>query len=356
MDRRQFLSAVSILGSCRFVPAEKAFASQTADSNIHQAEAASSPDAERVLRVGIVAIGNSGIWILNRLYGKLPRLFRSVAVDTNPLLMHRVAADRRILLGNRSNNIDPATACVLAEATADEIASSIKGVDQLFILADMGGSMEAEVASVVARNAHRANIFTIGAVINPPGYPKTIGHQIAQDGGERLVQLGIPTTSLFERRYRSKSWGATSLPEQIQAAIAFERLYRSTVVSQEGGRQSLVSLDREGIQAVFSQMDGGRMVVGYGSANGPDSSQLSAYRAISHPLFDADRERSDIEVLVSIEAGPERLKLREVNRVLDVIRDACPYCIQIFGAFRNPLLNDDFRITVVAPEAPWKKT
>lgn len=84
--------------------------------------------------------------------------------------------------------------------------------------------MEAEVASVVARNAHRANIFTIGAVINPPGYPKTIGHQIAQDGGERLVQLGIPTTSLFERRYRSKSWGTTSLPEQIQAAIAFERL------------------------------------------------------------------------------------------------------------------------------------
>lgn len=348
MDRRQFLSAVSVLGSCGFAHADMAFASATADSNIHQAEDASSPDAEHALKVGIVAIGSSGSWILNRLHGKLPCLFRSVAVAADPLLMHRVSANRRILLDNQSRNIVPLAGTVLAAAAADEISRLIEGVDQLFILTDMGSTMEAEVTSVVARHAHRANVFTIGAVSSPTGYPKIFDHQIAQ-GRQRPIEYGVPTISLSDRRYR----GGTTFPSQTEIAVAFERLYRSVVLSQESD-QSFISLDRDSVREVFSQIEGSRMVVGYGSANGSDSAQLAANRAISQLLFDADRERSDIEVLAFIEAGPGRLKMREINRVLSVISDALPYCIPVFGALANPLLNDDFHVTVVVPEAPWK--
>jgi cell division GTPase FtsZ len=94
------------------------------------------------------------------------------------------------------------------------------------------------------------------------------------------------------------------------------------------------------------------MVIGYGSASGPDGSQLAASKAISHQYFDADREQSDIEFLVSIEARPGCLKLREVVRAMDVIRDAFPFCTLILGAFRNPMLDDDFNVTVVAPATP----
>lgn len=348
MDRRQFLSAVSVLGSCGFANADIAFASATADSNFLQAEDASSPDTEHALKVGIVAIGRFGSRILNPLHGKLPCLFRSVAVATDPLLMHRFFADRRILLDNQSRNIDPVAGPILAEGAADEFSRLIEGVDQLFIIADMGSTMEAEVASVVARHAHRENVLTIGAVSSPLGYPKIFGHQIAQ-GPQRLIELGIPTISLSDRRYR----GATTFPGLTETAIAFERLYRSAVLSQEND-QSLLSFDRDSVREIFSQIDGSRMVVGYGSANGSDSAQLAAYRAISHFLFDVDRERSDIEVLAFIEAGPDRLTMREINRVLGVISDALPHCIPVCGALPNPLLNDDFHVTVVAPGAPRK--
>lgn len=350
MDRRQFLSAVSVLGSCRFAHPDMAFASRTADSDIFHAEDASSPDTEHALKVGVVAIGSSGNWILNRLHGKLPYLFRSAAVATDPLLMHRVSADRRFLIDNQPSNIRPVAGPALAAAVADEISRLIEGVDQLFILADMGSTREEEVASVVARHAHRANIFTVGAVSSPLGDPKNFGHQLAE-GHKRLIELGVPTISLSDRRYR----GATTLPGLMETAIAFERLYRGAVLSQESD-QSFISLDRDSVREFFSQIEGPSMVVGYGSANGADSAQLSAHRAISHFLFDADRERSDIEVLVFIEAGPRRLKMREINRVLGVISDALPYCIPVFGALPNPLLNDDFHVTVVAPEAPWKTT
>lgn len=348
MDRRQFLSAVSVLGSCGFAHADIAFASATADSNFLQAEDVSSPDTEHALKVGIVAIGSSGSWILNRLHGKLPCLFRSVAVATDPMLMHRVSADRRFLIDNQPGNIRPVAERALAAAAADEISRLIEGVDQLFILTDMGNTMEAEVASVVARHAHRANIFTIGAVSSPPGYPKIFGHQIAQ-GRQRLIELGVPSISLSDRRYR----GATTLPGLMETAIAFERLYRGAVLSQESD-QSFISVDRDSVREIFSQIEGSRMVVGYGSANGSGSAQLAAHRAISHFLFDADRERSDIDVLAFIEARPDRLMMREINRVLGVISDALPYCIPVFGALPNSLLNDDFHVTVVAPEASWK--
>lgn len=348
MDRRQFLSAVSVLGSCGFAHADMAFASAPADSNTLQAEDASSPDTEHALKVGIVAIGSSGSWILNRLQGKLPRLFRSVAVGTDPLLMHRVSADRRFLIDIQPSNIHPVAQPDPAVAAADEISRMIEGVDQLFILADMGSTMEAEIASVVVKHAHRANIFTIGAVSSSPGYPKILGQQIAH-GRQRLIELGVPTISLSDRRNR----GATTFPGQTETSIVFERLYRSAVLSQESD-QSFISLDRDSVREVFSQIDGSRIVVGYGSANGSDSAQLAAYRAISHFLFDADRERSDIEVLAFIEAGPGRMKMREINRVLGVISDALPYCISVCGAIPNPLLDDDFHVTVVAPEAPRK--
>lgn len=348
MDRRQFLSAVSVLGSCGFAHADMAFASAPADSNTLQAEDASSPDTEHALKVGIVAIGSSGNWILNRLHGKLPRLFRSIAVATHPLLMHRVSADRKFLIDNQPSNIHPVARPAPAAAAADEISRLIEGVDQLFILADMGSTMEAEIASVVARHAHRANIFTIGAVSSPPGYPKIFGQQIAQ-GLQRLIELGVPTIALSDRKYRD----ATTFPGQTETAIAFERLYRSAVLSQESN-QLFISLDRDSVREVFSQIDGSRMVVGFGSANGADSAQLAAHRAISEILFDADRERSDIEVLAFIEAGPDRLKMREINQVLGVISDTLPHCIPVCGALPNSLLNDDFHVTVVAPEAPWK--
>ncbi len=214
--------------------------------------------------------------------------------------------------------------------------------------------MELDVASVLAEIANREKLLMIGAVSNHFGYPKAYGRRRLQDRIKQLCQLEIPTISLCGgRNHDQYRWAGEVILEQLEAATTFERLYRSTALTQDKGH-SLVSLDREAVREVFFQKEVAGMVLGYGSANGPDGALLAAYRAVSHPLFDADRERSDIAVLVSIEAGPEHLKLREVNRVLQVIREACPYCIQIVGVHRDPLLKGDVHVTVIAPEAACK--
>ena len=355
MDRRQFLRAVSIFGSCGFSSADKSFASQTADSCTLEVEAASNPDAEHSPKVGIIAIGSTGNWILNRLNGTLPQLHRCISVERGRLTIVKIDENNRVIRGGLWRNNRPAGGGGV-EPTADKIAHSIEGMDQLFVLTDMSSSMELDVASVLAEIANREKLLMIGAVSNHFGYPKAYGRRRLQDRIKQLCQLEIPTISLCGgRNHDQYRWAGEVILEQLEAATTFERLYRSTVtvLPQDDG-QSFVSLDREAVRAVFSQKEVAGMVIGHGSANGPDGARLAAYRAISHPLFDPDRERPEYEVLVSIEAGPDRLKLREVNRVLGVIRDACPHCIQIVGALRNPLLKDDFQVTVVAPQAAWK--
>lgn len=312
------------------------------------------PVAAHSLKVGIVAVGSAGNWILNRLNGTLPQLHRCISVVGGRLTIVKIDENNRVMRGGLWRNNGP-TGWGEVEPTTDQIAHSIEGIDQPFVLTDMSSSMELEVASVLAEIANRDNLLMIGAVSNHFGHPKASGRRPLQDRIEQFCQLGIPTISLCGGRTHDQyRWAGEVILEQFEAATTFERLYRSTVtvLPQDDG-QSFVSVDRESVSGVFSQKGVSGMVIGHGSANGPDGARLAAYRAVSHSLFDPDRERSDCEVLVSIEAGPDRLKLREVNRVLGVIRDACPYCIQVVGALRNPLLKDDFQVTVVAPQAAW---
>lgn len=354
MDRRQFLSALTVFGS------GWGFVSSTeASSQAHLVPPAPAAniletefETEHTPKVGIVAIGSAGGWILSHLNGKLPRLFRSVAVDTNQLLMSGASADRRILMGSGLNSTDKAAKIVVhAEAVSLEIASAITGVTQLFILTDMCGEINAELALAVAKIARRESVMTICAAIDPLDFSRSYTPQTVRDKTERLFHQGVQIISLFREGCGNKNLAAFGTTPIRKQAAAFERLYRSTVVTQEENAQSLVCLDNDCVQSVFSQKGCAGMVIGYGSAVGSNCSQLAAYQAISHPLFDADRERSDIEFLVSIEARPECLKFRDIYRAMCIIRDAFPYCVLIVGAFRNPSLNDDFLVTIVAPEA-----
>lgn len=51
-------------------------------------------------KVGIVAVGGLGGAILNELTVRLPHLSRSIAINTDGKLLHRVKADRKILVGD----------------------------------------------------------------------------------------------------------------------------------------------------------------------------------------------------------------------------------------------------------------
>lgn len=355
MDRRQFLSAVSALGSSGVIASTTEERHHSPPASLTRATDTHVVTEDGTPKVGIVAIGSAGGWIISQLQGKLPRLFRSVAVNADPFLLQRTSADRRIVVGNGSFlAIESTEAALLAEAAAEEIAAAIDGVDLLYILTDFGEAIDKALALVVAKIARRAQVTTIGAVIESLGPSGAHTYQAIPHAIDLLVQQGVQIVSLTGGRASRLNLGTSfrGTPMLMEAATTFMWLYRSTVVTREGGDQSLVSLNGEEVEAVFSQRGYTRMVIGHGSASGPDGSQFAASRAISHQFFDADREQSDIEFLVSIEARPGCLKLREVNRAMGVIRDAFPFCILIVGAFRNPLLNEDFNVTVVAPAAP----
>lgn|GEM_PF-5044680 len=210
MDRRKFLIAASILGgggvfasTVETLPLACPDFTEPALTR-HQAKRAEavSQDTERVSKVGIVAIGSAGIRILDYLNGKLPRLYRSVAVDTSPLLLHRSNANTRILIDSRRClNVGITAAGAQAKTVVNKIAGAIEGIDQVFILTGMERRLEKELALVVAKITQDAQTMVIGAVATSFDPGRTGARLNAQEGIDWLIQHDIPTVSISRRRY-----------------------------------------------------------------------------------------------------------------------------------------------------------
>lgn len=368
MDRRRFISTLSVFGGSAAISTSALGASEAAPfapgsapfNDGSEMAVATALHTWNGPKFGIVAIGAAGGMILTRLKGKLPNLYRSVAIGTEPLQLRRTSADWKILVeDSTSRHIERRSAGLLAIAADDEIRSAIAGLDQVFILTDLGLVIEIELATAVAESAREAQIMTIGAVVSPSPVDKCT-QQVVQAGINRLTQRSVPIVPLSSEIFGGVARGVASWSGAVQTAAttAFERLYRSIVTIQEVPGQSLISVDREDIQGALSQNKESAMVVGYGSASGAESSQLSAYRAITHPLFalDSGLARLGSGILVSIEARPDILRFREINEVLRVVQQVFPDSLLIFGAFGNRKLVDDFQVTVLAPGKPWTQS
>jgi cell division GTPase FtsZ len=361
MDRRQFLSAVALLG-CDGVIASPGGESRLGFSRslnlaspVCNEHATVDQNTEGMPKVGIVTVGSAGGWILNCQQEKLPWLHRTIAIDTCPLLSHGKEAGIRVLIGGCfGSNPAAAEMSVRAKAAAGDIARAIEGLDQVFILADMEDAIEQDLAIVAANATLEKQVMTIGVAITSFFDRGNLARQVAQDGIQRLAKLGIPTVSLLQKRDgRSRQGLFGIIPSQMEQATAFERLYRSTVLIHEGGKQSVIWLDQDEVRATLSQNGFATMVIGYGSANGFESGRLAAHRAISHSLFDANRNNVCIELLVHIEALPGCLTYADSKRALNVVSNAFPNSHLLFGMSSNPLLDHDSHVTVVAPMEPW---
>ena len=352
MDRRTFIQSLSCLGATAALPAfaydRKVRQLALLDDEIWVP--GSAP------RIGVIAVGGAGGKILSDLYGKLPYLSRSIAIDINRDDLLGTTTDRKILIGGSTNRPrDASTARLLATAARAEIADAVSSLDIAFVVSGMSGIAGTAISPIVAALLKERQTITIAAAFTPVNSEGHRRHQIAMDG---IVALGGIANTTFHISNDVLCWQPCQrdLPMgSSPATTTFERLYRG-ITAPIASPDYLVGFNTGTLRECMSNE--GAAAIGYGSASGRNAGEAATRKAIYHPLLGEDQLSSASSVWVLIEGVPELLRTRQFVEISSLIREfvgtstAVADPVYICGAIRNKTMQDDFRVTILASGIP----
>lgn len=354
MDRRMFIQSLPCLGATMALPA-LASAGGTLPTAI--SEMATTPTRLKLLsepRIGVIAVGGAGRTILSELYGKLPYLSHSTAIDIDSGALQRVASNRKILIGDAMVRPgDARAASELANEARTQIADAVADLDIAFIVAGMGGVAGTAISPIVAEVLREKQVLTIAAAFMPFNSEGPDRYYIANAG---ILALGSITNATFEISLELLcSCDRQQALSSSTATTMFERLYLG-VTAPVAEPDRLIGFDIESLRECMSNE--GYAAIGIGSASGRNAAETATRSAISFPSLNEWNLSCASRIWVLIEGAPEFLRLRQFGEIVHLIRGflnvstAVADPVYFCGAVRNKAMEDDFRVTILASGIP----
>ena len=315
MDRRHFIQIVNTLGLGSVLPAS----ADTTQAARRLGEPTNSVmvNAEGIgngLRVGVVGVGGAGGQILSDISGTLPINCRTVAINTDANSLHRLKVDRKIRISDIQDELVisgfPRQVVVrrFARSAIPEIAEAVAGLDMVFLLAGMGGVAGTVISPIVAQVMREQDIFTLGLPLLPFSFEGLRRSKTARCGVRELgrhAHSSLPISA--EVMTQNARDDATMDDCWNQTAMVFRQIYRTVTNSVTANSQ--VSVDFEKVRAIVSHQ--GYSAFGYGSASGPNRTEVAICKAIEHPLLGQRILQQASGVLIVVETAPQTLGLDE---------------------------------------------
>ena len=284
----------------------------------------------------------------------LPHLNRFIAIDTNPFALHRIKANHKIQVGNGKRILtEPSIARSLAKQVSEEIAGAASGLDLVFILAGMGGATGCSISPIVAGTLRKMNILILGSAITPFDFEGPRRIQIAQLG---TSALGSSATALLpiSNELLVQAMGENTLLTSVldQTQLTFEMLYRNitNAISENG----LVGIDFEDVRVILNE--GGHAAFGFGSASGMNCAEAATRKAITSPLLNHDQLMSASGLLVAVEGSRNSIKLRQLESVMNIIKQYASANAHLLLSATYSGLADDFTVSILATGLPSAQT
>jgi cell division protein FtsZ len=305
--------------------------------------------AAYIAAIRVVGVGGAGLNALHRMMDAGIAQVDFIAVNTDVQALAHSDAPVKIAIGEGvthglGSGADPLIGRAAAEDAADQLRSTLRGSDMVFVTAGEGGGTGTGAAPVVARIAREVGALTVGIVTTPFRFEGTRRQTAADRGVEELraacdTVIVIPNDRLLEVLDRSTS--------MIDAFKIADDVLRQGVqgICDLITTPGLINLDFADVRTVMQ--DAGSALMGIGYATGPNRAREAAERALGSPLIDAEIV-SARGILLSV-AGGDDLSLVEVNDAAEVIRaTATDETNIIFGANVDPRLTGQVWVTVVA--------
>ena len=312
--------------------------------------------ARGVPMIKVLGIGGGGSNAVSRMYKEKLPVVEYYALNTDAQHLFRCDVAHRIAMGQNLTRglgagAQPELGRQAAEESRSEIQRAVEGADMVFLAVGMGGGTGTGSAPIVAQIAKEAGALTIAVVSRPFSFEAAARRKNAEEGIARLKDhvdtlITIPNDRLLElntNKDQPFTWEdalkmADSVLHQGIQAIA-------EVVTVPGE----INVDFADVKTILSGAGPAWMAIGRGK--GENRAADAAKMATRSPLLDIAMEGAR-RVLFVITGG-NSLTLQEVQDAAKVIEDmADPDANIIFGTSRDPRLDDEVKMTMVAAAFP----
>ena len=306
--------------------------------------------------IKVVGIGGAGSNAVSRMFKEKLPVVEYYGLNTDAQHLFRCDVAHRIAIGQTLTRglgagANPDLGRQAAEESRAEIEEALSGADMVFLAAGMGGGTGTGATPVVAQIVKESGALTVAVVSKPFSFEASTRRKNAEEGiarlrdhvdtlivipNDRLLQLNVHGDQTFTWEEALKT--ADSVLQQGIQAIA-------EVVTVPGE----INVDFADVKTILSNAGPAWLAIGRGKG---DSRAIDAAKmATKSPLLDIAMEGAR-RILFVISGGPT-LSLKEVQDAANVIQEmADPEANIIFGTSRDPKLDDEVKITMVAASFP----
>ena len=306
--------------------------------------------------IKVVGVGGGGSNAVSRMYKEKLPVVEYYSINTDAQHLFRLDVPHRMAIGNNLTRglgagANPDLGRQAAEESRQEIAQAMTGADLVFVAVGMGGGTGTGASPVVAQIAKEAGALTVGVVSRPFSFEAATRKKNAEEGIARLKEhvdtlIVIPNDRLLhlvDGGEQTYTWEdalhmADSVLQQGIQAIA-------EVITVPGE----INVDFADVRTILSNAGPAWLAIGKGK--GDNRAAEAARMATKSPLLDITMDGA--KRILFVITGGASLTLQEVQDAAQVIQDMSdPESNIIFGTCRDPRLEDEIKITMVAAAFP----
>ena len=303
--------------------------------------------------IKVFGVGGSGSNAVSRMYKGKPPVVEYWSINTVAQHLFRCDVPNRIAIGSNltrglGSHANPDLGRQAAEESRDEIAHAMQGADLVFVAVGMGGGTGTGASPVVAQIAKESGALTVGVVSRPFQFEAHTRRKNAEEGIAKLKDhvdtlIVIPNDRLLhiqDTEDENYTWEdalkiADSVLQQGIQAIA-------EVITVPGE----INVDFAEVRTILSNA-GLAIDKGKGENRATDAARM----ATKSPLLDITMDGA--RRILFVITGGASLTLQEVQDAAQIIQDMSdPDANIIFGTCRDPSLEDEAKITMVAAAFP----
>ncbi len=301
------------------------------------------------VNIKVIGVGGGGGNALNCMVDAGVKDIEYIAVNTDAKALNRSKATTKIQIGTkltkgRGAGNRPEVGERSAEENRDEIESSLKGADMVFITAGMGGGTGTGAAPVVAEIAQEMGLLTVAVVTKPFAFEREQKMLQAERGIEELKKyvdslIVIPNERLLD--------GLEKQPTMMESFKLADDILKTGVksISDLITEDGYINLDFADVSTIMKGAGYAHMAIGHGS--GKDKAAEAAKSVISSPLLETSISGAR-RLLINISMS-EDIMASDVDTATKMITDTAADDVEfIFGTAFKEDMNDEMTITVIA--------
>ena len=302
-------------------------------------------EVESTASIKVVGVGGAGGSAVDRMKEVGLSGVEFVAINTDAQALHHSSADTKVHIGKGLGaGGDPEKGREAADESREEINKALDGADMVFITLGAGGGTGSGAGPIVAEEARKKDILTVGVATKPFTFEGAKRRDNADLAIDKLAHQVDALITIPNDRLLQTIDPRTPLLETFKIA---DDVLRQGVqgISELITEHSLINLDFADVKAIMK--NAGSALMGIGRASGENRAVLAAQQAVESPLIEVRIEGAR-GVLFSV-AGGYDMSMSEIQEAAEVITGSVsPDANIIFGASIRPELEDEIVVTVVA--------